>query len=142
MIVRLQLNVKNSKESQTRLMSWYWKRKPTWREDLITCNSHPWIMFFFNWLVIIWRGVFIWYWTSKVKEVEEFWTWMDNGGGRGVLKIGLFSWTSYVYHPSLNIFHIKRTFFLNKSLPLSILLYKKNCIFIHIFCLNSFVAVY
>ena len=55
-IVRLQLNEKKSKESQTRLMSWYWKRKVTWRKDLITYKSHPWIMFSFNWLVIIWRG--------------------------------------------------------------------------------------
>ena len=54
-IVRFQLNEKKSKESQTRLISWYWKRKPTWRKDLITYNSHPSIMFFFNWLVIIWR---------------------------------------------------------------------------------------
>ena len=38
-IVRLQLNKKKSKESQTRLMSWYWKSKPTWRKDLVTYNS-------------------------------------------------------------------------------------------------------
>ena len=37
-------------------MSWYWKWKPTWRKHLITYNSYPWIMFSFNWLVIIWRG--------------------------------------------------------------------------------------
>ena len=38
-------------ESQTRLMSWYWKRKPTWRKDLIRYNSHPWIIFFLiDWL--------------------------------------------------------------------------------------------
>ena len=37
-------------------MSWYWKRKPTWRKDLITYNSLPWIMFSFNRLVIIWKG--------------------------------------------------------------------------------------
>ena len=37
-------------------MSWYWKQKPTWRKDLITYNGHPWIMFSFNWLVIISRG--------------------------------------------------------------------------------------
>ena len=55
-IVRYQLNEKKSKESQTRLMSWYWKRKLTWKKDLITYNSHPWIMYSFNWLVIIWRG--------------------------------------------------------------------------------------
>ena len=52
----LQLNEKKSMESQTRLMSRYWKWKPTWRKDLITYNSHPRIMFPFNWLVIIWRG--------------------------------------------------------------------------------------
>ena len=28
----------------------------TWRKDLTTYNSHPWIMFSLNWLVIIWRG--------------------------------------------------------------------------------------
>ena len=55
-ILRLQLNEKKSKESHKRLMSWYWKRKLTWKKDLITYNSHPWIMFPFNWLVIIWRG--------------------------------------------------------------------------------------
>ena len=37
-------------------MNWYWKRKQTWKKDLITYNTHPWIMFSFNWLVIIWRG--------------------------------------------------------------------------------------
>ena len=55
--LRLQLNEKKSKESKTRLMSWYWKRKPTWTKGLISHNSHPLIMFSFNWLVIIWRGV-------------------------------------------------------------------------------------
>ena len=54
-IVRLQLNEKKLKENQTRLMSLYWKRKPTWKKDLITYNSHLWIMFPFNWLFIIWR---------------------------------------------------------------------------------------
>ena len=83
MIVRLQLNVKNSKESQTRLMSWYWKRKPTWREDLITCNSHPWIMFFFNWLVIIWRGCSFDIGRRRSRRWKNFgrgWT-MGVGGG-------------------------------------------------------------
>ena len=49
--MRLHLNEKKSKENQARLIGWYWKRKPTWSKDLITCNSHPWIMFSFNWLV-------------------------------------------------------------------------------------------
>ena len=31
----LQLNEKKSMESQTRLMNWYWKQKPTWKKDLI-----------------------------------------------------------------------------------------------------------
>ena len=53
----LQLNEEKSMESQTRLIiSWCWKRKPTWRKDLITYNSHPRIMFPCVWLVIIWRG--------------------------------------------------------------------------------------
>ena len=51
-----QENENKSTESQERLMSWYWKWKPTWRKDLITYNSHPRIMFPFNWLVITWRG--------------------------------------------------------------------------------------
>ena len=51
----LQLNEKKPMESQTRLMSWYWKRKPTWRKDLITYNSNPRIIFPFNWPVIIRR---------------------------------------------------------------------------------------
>ena len=55
-IVRLQLNENKSQGSQTRLMRWYWKRKSTWRKDLITYNSHPWIVLSFNWLVIIWKG--------------------------------------------------------------------------------------
>ena len=61
-------------------MSWYWKQKPTWRKDLITYNSHPCIMFSFNWLVIIWRGGFVWNWTCKVKRMEELWTYIDKGG--------------------------------------------------------------
>ena len=80
----------------------YWKRKPTWRKDMITHNSHPWSMFSFNWLVIIWRG----------KGVRLELDVQGQGGGRildvvgqggwGVLNIGQFSWTSYVYHPLMN----------------------------------------
>ena len=68
------VNGKKSKKSQTRLMGWYWRRKPTWRKDLITFNSHPWTIFSFNWLVIIWRGVVIWNWTCKVKGMKKIWT--------------------------------------------------------------------
>ena len=81
-------------------MSWYCKRKPTWRKDLVTYNSHPWIMFSFNWLVIIWRrgerGSFgIGRPRSRVwKNFGRTWT----SGGWGVLKIWQFSWTSYVHH--------------------------------------------
>ena len=53
----LQVTEKKSMESQARLMSWYWKRKPTWKKDLITYNIYPRIMFPFNWLIIICRGV-------------------------------------------------------------------------------------
>ena len=58
----LQQNEKMSIESQTRLRSWYWKRKPTWRKDLITYNNHSRIMFLFNWLDIIWRVGGGWFW--------------------------------------------------------------------------------
>ena len=40
------LNEKTLKESQTRLTSWYWKRKPTRRNNLTTYNSHVLILFF------------------------------------------------------------------------------------------------
>ena len=48
-------------------MSWCWTRILTWRKDLITYNSYPWIMFSFNWLVIIWT-----------KNLD-----VDGQGGRG-----------------------------------------------------------
>ena len=69
-IKRIQLNEKKSKISHIGLRRWYWKWKPTWRKDVITYNSNPWILFSFNWLVIIWRG-FVWIWTSKVKEFNS-----------------------------------------------------------------------
>ena len=97
-IVRLQLNEKKSEGSQTRLMSWYWKRKPTWKKDLIY-NSHPWIMLFFNWLVIIWKGREDSLETGRPRSRG----WKNFGRrwkrGVGILKIGQFSWTPYVYHP-------------------------------------------
>ena len=80
-IMKQQLNKKKSKESQTKLMSWYWKRKSSRRKDLIKYNSHPWIMFFLiDWLSFEKDGGFVWNWTSKVKGVEEFWTYMNKGG--------------------------------------------------------------
>ena len=82
-VVRLHLNEKDSKKSQTGLMSWYRKRKPTWRTDLITYHSHPWIMFSFNWFVIIWilGGGFVWDWISKFNGVENFGYNGQEGGG-------------------------------------------------------------
>ena len=69
---------KEVSEQPDRIVSWYWKRKPTWRKDLITYNSHPRIMFPFNWLAIIWRvRKGDWNWTSKVKgwkNLERSWT--------------------------------------------------------------------
>ena len=37
--------------------------------------------------------MFIWNWTSKVKGVEEFWTWMDKEGGGGR---SLENWTMFM----------------------------------------------
>ena len=71
-------------------MSWYWKRKPTWRKDLITCNSHSWIMFSFKWLVIIWRGGLVWNWRPRSRRGKNFvrrWT--------RVLR-GLENWTIFM----------------------------------------------
>ena len=96
-IVKLQLNEKKSKESQTRLMCWYWKRRPTWRKHLITCDSHSWIMFSLtDWLYfIIWsggegRGLFqighprsrVWKnywrrWTRGMGDLENWTIFMD-----------------------------------------------------------------
>ena len=96
-IVRFQPNEKKSKESRTTLMSWYWKRKETWRNNLITYNSHPWIIFSFNWLAIICIGggggwVKLDVHGQGCKKILDV-----NKQEGGVLKIGQFSWTSYVY---------------------------------------------
>ena len=58
-------------------MSWFWKGKSTWRKELITYNSHSWIMFSFNWLVINWRG-----WVRLKLDVQ------DQGGGRIIGVVG------------------------------------------------------
>ena len=50
-------NEKKWKKSQTWLMSLYWKRKPTWKKDLITYSSYPWIMFFLMIGYYLERGV-------------------------------------------------------------------------------------
>ena len=90
-IVRLQLNEKKSKESQIRLMSWCWKLKPTWRKDLISYNSHPWIMcvLFSLFVYHLERGV-VWNWTPKIKGVGECWSQMDKRVG------GLENWTIFM----------------------------------------------
>ena len=80
----LQQNEKMSIESQTRLRSWYWKRKPTWRKDLITYNNHSRIMFLFNWLDIIWRlgeGSFE-IWRPRSRGLKNFGrSWIREVGG-------------------------------------------------------------
>ena len=75
-------------ESQTKLISWYWKRKPTWRKYLITYNSHPRIMFP-EWLSFGERGDFVWNWMSSVKGLEEFRMQLDKGS-RGSWKMDNF----------------------------------------------------
>ena len=132
-VVRLQLNEKKSKESQMRLMSWYWKRKLTWRKDLITYNVHPWIMFSFNWLVIIWRrrrgGSSLEIGRPRSRVSNNFWHRWTRGWG--VLKIRQFSWTSNMYHPLL--YYPNLTFvmmIINNSLGMSTKLFHfslKNC---------------
>ena len=98
--VRHQLNEKKSKEIETRLMSWCWKRKPSWRKDLLTYNSYPWIIYFFliDWLSFGDRGR-----NSFELGRPRTRTWKNFGGrwtrSSGVLKIGQFLWTSYVYYP-------------------------------------------
>ena len=94
---------KEVNEKPDEIMSWYWKWKPTWRKSLIAYNSHPRIMFPFNWLVIVWReGGFAWNWTSKVNGVEEL------GGGEGVRCLQ--NWPIFmdfiVYRPSCHFFWV------------------------------------
>ena len=70
------------------------------KANLLTYNSHPSIMISFNWLIIIWkwgRGSMFEIGCSRSRGWKNFgrrWTreW-------GVIKIGQFSWTSYVLHP-------------------------------------------
>ena len=38
------------------IMSWYGKPNLTWRMEVIIYKSHPLIMLFSDWLVIIWKG--------------------------------------------------------------------------------------
>ena len=69
------------------------------KANLLTYNSHPSIMFSFNWLIIIWkwgRGNMFEIGCSRSRGWKNFgrrWTreW-------GVIKIEQFSWTSYVLH--------------------------------------------
>ena len=62
-------------------------------KDLISYNSHPWIMFSFNLLVIIWRGGFVWDWTSKVKGRGG----RGNVGRRWTRRVGgLENWTIFM----------------------------------------------
>ena len=79
------LNGKKSMESQTREKSWYWKQKTTLRKDLITYDSHPWIMFSFIWLVIIWR----WRVVHLKLDVQS------QGGGRILDVAGQARWGSW-----------------------------------------------
>ena len=62
--------------------------------DLLTYNSYPWIIYiyFFNWLVIIWRQGegFIWTWASKDKDVERVCRQMDKELG------GLENWKIFM----------------------------------------------
>ena len=109
--VRLQLNEKKSKESQTRLMSWYWKRKPTWRKDLITYNSHPWKLFSFNGLTIIWR------------EGARLKLDVQGQGGGGILDVdgqrgwgGIENWTIFMDIIFVSSFNLR----LNLSSPKSV----------------------
>ena len=90
--MRLQLIKKKSKLSQMTLISWYWKQKLTRRKHLITYNSHPWIMFSFNLLVvIIWRGGV---WLKLDVQIQGGWGILDIDGqvGRGSCKLCNFHW--------------------------------------------------
>ena len=68
------------------------KTKIDLKKRLITYNRHPWIMFSFNWLVIIWRGGssfaigsprsrgwsnFRRRWTRRVRSLENWTIFMD-----------------------------------------------------------------
>ena len=70
--MRLQLNEKKSKGSQTRLMGWYCNRNRlegrTWLHIIVTL----WLCFLlFDWLSFG-EGVLVWNWTSKIKGCKNF----------------------------------------------------------------------
>ena len=61
-------------------------------------------MFSINLLVIIWRERGVRLKLDVQSQVGERILDVDGQGGYGVLKIGQFSWTSYVYHPLRKIY--------------------------------------
>ena len=79
-VVRINLNEKKWKGSHSWLMSLYWKRKLTWRKDLVTYNSYSRIMFSFKGLVKIWRGEVCLKLDVQGQEGERI---LDIGGQRG-----------------------------------------------------------
>ena len=105
-------------------MSWYWKWKSTWKEDLITYNSHHWIICFMSLYFLLIDCV-----TFGERGIGAGWgggrrggsfeigcprrsKWLKNFGSRwtrlveGILKIEQFWWTSYVVSPfAENYFH-------------------------------------
>ena len=84
-------------------LSWYWKRKPTWRNYLIICNIILGICFF----------NLIGYQLERMGEFEiespRSGEWKNFGcrwtSGWGVLKIGQFSWTYLCIIPKDSSFY-------------------------------------
>ena len=58
-------------------------------------------MYSFNWLVIIWNGGRVRLKSNVQNQGDRRIFEGDGEGGWEVLKIGQFSWTSYVYYPKL-----------------------------------------
>ena len=78
------------------------KKKADLKNRTDNINSHPWIMFSFNWLVIIWReGGEVHLKLDVQGQVGRRILDVDGQGEWEVLKIGQLSWKSYVVIPKV-----------------------------------------
>ena len=72
----------------------------------MTYNSHPWIMFFLNGSLSVVGGVGSCLKLHVQRQECERMSDVDGQGGWGILKIGQFSWSSYVYYPIPEILNL------------------------------------
>ena len=98
-IVRLQLNEKKWKENESWLMSLYWKRKPTWKKDL----------------VIIWREKVCLKLDVQGQGGELILDLDGQGGGGGSWKLNNFHGRHMCIIPNIKSVNVKSTVELSKK---------------------------